>query len=488
MLSNAGAQPRITQDGEGAPIELEVLPFASTAAWLRPVLLLVVGFALHRTWEELFFIGATPYFPDLGFNNYQAFLLAKGLALLACAGMARKVDATCGKRAVYALTGALLLASTACMLLTVGPYGSPVGLVLAGALLGGVGSGIFTAVWFEQCARLNSSIALLCFLAACLLAPLLITFSQNLQTAWLLAAGVAFPVLSLATTRSGLLALPAGELPTSYSVKSPTFWKTVVLLSFFTLAFAMGKPIMGNSVFSAGSHTAFGSLAVSILACISIAAQESRFDLVFMFRVVLPTTAVFALLLLTGIPFIQPIADNCLSASFKITEILAVLGLASLCYRYQASPVRLIGLAFGLKTLFCFFGGAVWDLFGMLGADSSGEWATLCFSVMIAAAVVLSMLLLPSRSSFKVVGEGLAADEDAAARAKELEYRCHMIAKDKSLTSREEEVFYLFAQDKSVRDVQEALFISKETVKTHRRNVYSKCGVSTREELLGLLE
>ncbi len=481
------ASRRLQKDGEGGPIEFEALPFALPDAQVRPMLLLVAGFALHRTWEELFFIGATPYFPDLGFSNYQIFLFAKGLTLLVCAGLARKIDAVCERRAMYVFVGALLLVSTACMLSTMGSGGLFAGSVFLGGVCGGVGSGIFTAIWFELCSRVNSSISLLCFLVACLLAPLLIAFSQHFQELWFLAEGVVLPVLALMATRAGLLDLPAASAPSLYSVRNSTFWRTVVLLSFFTFAFAMGKPIMGNEIFSAGSQTAFGSLVVSILACVSLIAKESRFDLVFMFRIVLPTTAVFALLLMSGIPFIQPIADNCLSASFKVAEILAVLSLANLCYRHQASPSHLIGLAFGLKTLFCFFGGAVWDLLGVFGMDSSGEWAMLCFGASIAAAVVLSMMLLPSRASFEVVDKDSRAV--ASANAEDLlAYRCHLVAKEKSLTAREEEVFLLFAQGKSVREVQEALYVSKETVKTHRRNIYAKCGVSSREELLGLLD
>ncbi len=52
------------------------------------------------------------------------------------------------------------------------------------------------------------------------------------------------------------------------------------------------------------------------------------------------------------------------------------------------------------------------------------------------------------------------------------------------LTRREKQILQLILQEKSTRDIAEALFISELTVETHRKNIYRKTGTSS---LVGLI-
>ncbi|MBX2818127.1 MAG: helix-turn-helix transcriptional regulator [Rhodothermaceae bacterium] len=56
-----------------------------------------------------------------------------------------------------------------------------------------------------------------------------------------------------------------------------------------------------------------------------------------------------------------------------------------------------------------------------------------------------------------------------------------------ALTNREKEVAALLVEGSSYKQIAEQLFISIPTVKTHASNVYKKCKVSNRMELMGLL-
>ena len=56
-----------------------------------------------------------------------------------------------------------------------------------------------------------------------------------------------------------------------------------------------------------------------------------------------------------------------------------------------------------------------------------------------------------------------------------------------SLTEREIEIIKLLIEGKSSKDIAEILFISKDTVDTHRRNIIEKTGVKSTSELIGLL-
>ncbi len=54
-----------------------------------------------------------------------------------------------------------------------------------------------------------------------------------------------------------------------------------------------------------------------------------------------------------------------------------------------------------------------------------------------------------------------------------------MICARQRLTPRELEVFRLIAQDNTTKQLADVLFISPETVKSHRKNLLRKLGVST---------
>jgi len=56
------------------------------------------------------------------------------------------------------------------------------------------------------------------------------------------------------------------------------------------------------------------------------------------------------------------------------------------------------------------------------------------------------------------------------------------------LTNRENEIVLLLAKGRNNPYIVEQLNISANTLKTHLRNLYTKCGVMNRQELLNLLD
>ena len=56
------------------------------------------------------------------------------------------------------------------------------------------------------------------------------------------------------------------------------------------------------------------------------------------------------------------------------------------------------------------------------------------------------------------------------------------------ITPRERDVIALMRQGKTNREIAEALFISEATVKDHNNNLFRKCGVRNRVELVTLFQ
>lgn len=74
------------------------------------------------------------------------------------------------------------------------------------------------------------------------------------------------------------------------------------------------------------------------------------------------------------------------------------------------------------------------------------------------------------------------------AEESEFERRVRTLAERHGLSPRESEVLAIWAAGHNAVYIEEALHISRNTIKTHLRHIYQKTGTSSREEILQLLE
>ena len=85
-------------------------------------------------------------------------------------------------------------------------------------------------------------------------------------------------------------------------------------------------------------------------------------------------------------------------------------------------------------------------------------------------------------------GETPVAVEKEVARMSLAEQLLQNCPISEALTDREREILELMLENKKRKEIAEALCLSENTIKTHTRTLYSKLGVSSREELYALLE
>jgi DNA-binding CsgD family transcriptional regulator len=85
----------------------------------------------------------------------------------------------------------------------------------------------------------------------------------------------------------------------------------------------------------------------------------------------------------------------------------------------------------------------------------------------------------------------VVADTDCAAigtTQDTLSEQCALLAEKAALSARETEIIELVARGRTVPAISNALFVSKNTVQTHNKNIYRKLGIHSKQELLDLLE
>ena len=187
--------------------------------------------------------------------------------------------------------------------------------------------------------------------------------------------------------------------------------------------------------------------------------------------------------------------DRGLACIFAFTGMLLFL---SILWTITADIVNMVGLDFARSFTFN-FAYAVTALMaglflGLLLAEEFGLDSPIIIVCLVADAVLLMITAILSMEDQELVQEALAVTKveavsaTAAEHSMTLEEACVALGEKLELSPREIEVFTMLAQGRDPARIQDALFISYNTVRNHIRNIYRKLDVHSRQELLDLVE
>ncbi|MEC4272346.1 helix-turn-helix transcriptional regulator [Adlercreutzia sp. R25] len=105
-----------------------------------------------------------------------------------------------------------------------------------------------------------------------------------------------------------------------------------------------------------------------------------------------------------------------------------------------------------------------------------------------AALVALAGVAVMYAYLFLFTDRDMAALSVVVAQTDRFEEACELIARTAKLSKREAEILPLALRGRTAERIAGEFFISKNTVDTHLRRIYAKCGVHTRQELIDLGE
>lgn len=153
-----------------------------------------------------------------------------------------------------------------------------------------------------------------------------------------------------------------------------------------------------------------------------------------------------------------------------------------------APPLRVAAVAMGAEQAGILIG----QLLGV--ALGGGENAANNVVLMVLSYLLLVAVLGLTRLGTVVwrrqrVEPGVEGPETAeAAPATEAGDHLNRFADAYGLTTRERDIFALFAEGRSAPYIAEMLVLSENTVKTHLRHIYTKCNLHNRQDLLDAIE
>lgn len=139
---------------------------------------------------------------------------------------------------------------------------------------------------------------------------------------------------------------------------------------------------------------------------------------------------------------------------------------------------------FAITTCFLLLGQIVGALVGSatmtmfaLSPDTARNLATVMVFVLLASSLVMS-----DRKNLQM-GWGMVRPGDIEDLPNSFERGCELVCRRSELTAREQEVFVLLARGSSRAAICDDLTLSKETVKTHVRNIYRKMGIHSQQDV-----
>ncbi len=150
------------------------------------------------------------------------------------------------------------------------------------------------------------------------------------------------------------------------------------------------------------------------------------------------------------------------------------------------------GLVFAIVLCCQRLGNSVGEVIGsgIIAAwgSSPAAYAAISLLTVISYVSVFMIFLLHSRNPLLTRLERIENNEEFLDSEDPATLMLSRIALQHGLTQREIEVFLLAADNRCMKDIEEELHISKNTLKTHLQRIYQKFGVHGRQELIMFLK
>ncbi|MCI8366106.1 MAG: helix-turn-helix transcriptional regulator [Eggerthellaceae bacterium] len=456
--------------------------------------------------------------PSLVLQMYLISTVAIGLTMLAAGVANRFFTRLIDSRGPVLVAGALASAATLALAFSC-QLGGPAPFAIA-AVVTGMGTGALCMKVGRLYGTISLSDSLTAGAVSLVLAALLFFVGLGIPDSWAIFYVAALPLLAAV-----LLCMrwddPYGGLPqlrVEKSYREETVRHLYVRLAVAAMVVALTAGVargISSSLQAVENYGHEGAAIVAVIGLIGVllawlvnrfAAQRKGARVAYMALMI----AGVALMLATCFGF--PISS--LSVGKESLWLVFTCLMAFMAFRFGFSSVRAFALGQAAYFLASAAGWAVGALIAPFYDDATVRMAVgaaMAFAVVLVftflfterhISEIVMTPVVPAYPSAAVAGAVVGAAPMAGAesgqpdapvvsaeeqRAQAQRERLAKLEGAFGLSAREVEIMDLFAQGRSANWIADALFISKNTVRSHLRTIYSKVNVHTRQELLDTL-
>ena len=451
----------------------------------------LVGFGFLQAWVQLIALSPASFTNNSLFldGSLVASLLLSG-TLFFCVFCFVLIDIF---RNIYRsgrlLIAACVLSGIGSLLMLSGPSG-PVAAML-GIAMATAGSAFLGLWWGKRWTELDTDRTALSLASSSILACVLCLVLHRVP------ASVSTWLIALLPLASGCLLLAdARSFPRRPSNAEggifPSLWKVAVMLISIPVAYSLIRSYFTKSDLTVlGTQNDLPLLAFGLCSLVSllVVLKSNRHQsIVALYRCVITVLAAGFVSLLALPEEFRWIALGSVMVGYSLFDELTWLMKPQISIALWGRTFVIFGWTRLVFRAAAFSGVALggWLLHQTWFAESANLVACMLMTVLT---VMLFMNALTARDfslfvrPMKVEGEVALPVPEAS-----IDEKCKVLADEFGLSRRELDVLQLLARGRSLAVVEEQLYISNSTARTHTRNIYRKLDIHTKQELIDLVE
>lgn len=372
------------------------------------------------------------------------------------------------------------------------------------SVIAGAGGAVLFLLWAEVYGQLGPGRTVFYGSSACIVAGATALLVANLGPAAANVAIALLPIVSGLSAAVSLSRLPGERsLAVPASVKNtmeegagegrmryPVPWKLVGLMALAGLASGFAGSLILDAGGMGAQHRIAATSVFGALLLFAFVVRRGRFDI----RVLAWSTLLLAVASFCLIPFLGATQGALLSFLIKFSYVsfalFVLLVLSNVVWRFEVPSARVFASARAASEAAMLAGILVRNW--MRGSGILDNETTLWLIALIGLAAVVGCVVV-WHSERSVTSDWGAMGVDASSglrvpnRRELVRARCEELAALRGLTPREREVLELLGDGLKPPQIEQTLFLSHNTLKTHLRHIYMKLGVHTREEAADLV-
>ena len=356
------------------------------------------------------------------------------------------------------------------------------------SVLAAPGGAVLFCLWAEVYAQLGPTRTMVYGACSCIVAAVLAFLVCTMRPPYAVAATSLLPLLSLGCALASAQLVPR-EPQRASGTRYPVPGKLILIMAIAGFLSGVSALAMENVE---GVGAMFRVLATALAGVVILAmaiVRRDRMDVRFLARVSLPLAILALLLIPLGGVGLGYVAAFLLKLAYVWFTFFVLILLASICYRFEVPTLRIFALARAASE-FGILAGVALRRFLHLGDYLANPAFPMVFSLAGIVIVLCCVLVWKSEKSVNgdwgAAGVAVETNQQVVSSRERFMARCERMAAERNLTAREAEVMALIAQGKTRREIEQELFLSENTVKTHARHLYAKLGVATKADVIAL--
>lgn len=399
-----------------------------------------------------------------------------------------------GRLSDHTKLNAVLVSLTTCGTALVGlvliPSNAPNELIAIVSAATAIGGAVLFCLWAEAYSQMGTTRTLMYGAFSCMTAAGVSFIIGIMQQPWAIIATSLLPLASLGCAMLSYRVLPR-EPSRAANIHYPLPWKLIAIMTVAGLISGLAGSMLPNAEGTGAIHriVATGLAGAAIVAMTLI--RKNHVDVRFLAKTALP----LSLIALGLIPLAGSFWGYAISFLLKLAYVwftfFVLLMLASISYRFEVPSLRLFAIARASSELALFVGVASRKT--LQGTSLLVDQAFL-IGLALGGIVLVLVCALIWASEKSVNGDwgasGISISNKLHVESPRERFmtRCDTIAERHELTARETEIMALIAQRKSRTEIEQELFLSQNTVKTHVRHLYAKLGTRSKADVIALFE